>query len=277
MLDPESGMRTRPKRRRGSERMTLRQLRQSAAAPFEVQAEDADTEAEDSAHDFIPEAMGAGARAWLCHRLHGSRGVKSTILKRRSCSRPLSVWRLHVGDGIPDASSGKAPAYDAAQSVAYTATRFPATYAVLQKACRADAVLRHESCHVLHVSCMHSPALPPSMLMSSTMQVMEELRLRRPGFQPTRMLDFGAGPGTAIWAATQVQTAVVQCQTCATLPSRGSRLLQSHAASDPQQPYHRLDAALHHSRCGAGRPCRRCMLWRRRRPCWRWATVAKRP
>lgn len=61
-------------------------------------------------------------------------------------------------------------------------------------------------------------ALLPGMLMSSSKQVMEELRLRRPGFQPTRMLDFGAGPGTATWAATQVQMAAVQCQTRATLP-----------------------------------------------------------
>lgn len=33
---------------------------------------------------------------------------------------------------------------------------------------------------------------------------MEELRVRLPDFRPSRMLDFGAGPGTAIWAATSV-------------------------------------------------------------------------
>ena len=82
VLDPESGMRTRPRRRRGSERMTLRQLRQSAAAPFDVQPEDADTEAEEPAYDFLLEPVDAGTRAWHCHRLHRSCGVKSTILKR---------------------------------------------------------------------------------------------------------------------------------------------------------------------------------------------------
>ena len=37
-------------------------------------------------------------------------------------------------------------------------------------------------------------------------QVMEELRLRLPGFAPARMLDFGAGPGTATWAAVAVRS-----------------------------------------------------------------------
>lgn len=35
-------------------------------------------------------------------------------------------------------------------------------------------------------------------------QVMEELRVRLPDFQPATVLDFGSGPGTAIWAATSV-------------------------------------------------------------------------
>ena len=50
---------------------------------------------------------------------------------------------------------------------AYAATRLPACYSVLVK-------------------------------------VFEELRLRLPELQPRRMLDFGSGPGTAIWAACQV-------------------------------------------------------------------------
>jgi len=35
-------------------------------------------------------------------------------------------------------------------------------------------------------------------------RVLDELRLRLPGFTPRSMLDFGAGPGTAVWAAREV-------------------------------------------------------------------------
>ena len=35
-------------------------------------------------------------------------------------------------------------------------------------------------------------------------QVFRELRLRAPDLLPRRMLDFGAGPGTATWAASEV-------------------------------------------------------------------------
>ena len=57
--------------------------------------------------------------------------------------------------------------YVDAEVAAYAATRLPACYSVLVK-------------------------------------VFEELRLRVPQLRPRRMLDFGSGPGTAIWAACQV-------------------------------------------------------------------------
>ncbi len=37
------------------------------------------------------------------------------------------------------------------------------------------------------------------------LQVFQELRLRAPDLPPRRMLDFGAGPGTATWAAAEVR------------------------------------------------------------------------
>jgi ribosomal protein RSM22 (predicted rRNA methylase) len=39
---------------------------------------------------------------------------------------------------------------------------------------------------------------------AAVLKVMEELHMRLPGFRPASMLDFGAGPGTAIWAAQKV-------------------------------------------------------------------------
>ena len=35
-------------------------------------------------------------------------------------------------------------------------------------------------------------------------RVLDELNMRMADFQPESMLDFGAGPGTAIWAASEV-------------------------------------------------------------------------
>ena len=35
-------------------------------------------------------------------------------------------------------------------------------------------------------------------------KVLEEVSMRLPTFTPQSMLDFGAGPGTAIWAAHEV-------------------------------------------------------------------------
>lgn len=40
--------------------------------------------------------------------------------------------------------------------------------------------------------------------------VFEELAQRAPGFQPNSMLDLGAGPGTASWAATEVFPSITQ-------------------------------------------------------------------
>ena len=40
-------------------------------------------------------------------------------------------------------------------------------------------------------------------------RVLRELRICRPEISPSSLLDFGAGPGTAIWAAQQVH-----CSSC---------------------------------------------------------------
>ena len=42
---------------------------------------------------------------------------------------------------------------------------------------------------------------------AATARVLHELHECRPGLQPESMLDFGAGPGTATWAARQVRSA----------------------------------------------------------------------
>lgn len=34
--------------------------------------------------------------------------------------------------------------------------------------------------------------------------IMDELSVRLPSFHPQSMLDFGSGPGTAVWAAQEV-------------------------------------------------------------------------
>lgn len=57
--------------------------------------------------------------------------------------------------------------YDTPAALAYAATRLPACY----------AALRH---------------------------VLSEVAGRRPGWRPSSQLDFGAGPGTAVWAAQQI-------------------------------------------------------------------------
>ena len=58
--------------------------------------------------------------------------------------------------------------YDSAESFGYIAARLPGCYAVAWR-------------------------------------VFDELALRLPNFNPDSMLDFGAGPGTAIWAASDVR------------------------------------------------------------------------
>lgn len=75
--------------------------------------------------------------------------------------------RAAVEEAASTETSGKAPIYSPAETAAYAAARLPATYAVLFK-------------------------------------VMSELQIRLPDFRPQKMLDFGAGPGTAIWAASAV-------------------------------------------------------------------------
>ena len=44
-------------------------------------------------------------------------------------------------------------------------------------------------------------------------RVLDELRLRLPDFTPRSMLDFGAGPGTAIWAAREARL-LLRCRAC---------------------------------------------------------------
>ena len=63
------------------------------------------------------------------------------------------------------ASSG--PDYDDIKVAAYASSRMPACYSVLSR-------------------------------------VFDELLLHLPSFAPKTMLDFGSGPGTAIWAAREV-------------------------------------------------------------------------
>lgn len=60
------------------------------------------------------------------------------------------------------------PAYDASQALAYALVRLPGCYAAAQR-------------------------------------VFRELERRLPDFQPRSLLDFGAGPGTASWAAQEVR------------------------------------------------------------------------
>ncbi|KAJ7557346.1 hypothetical protein O6H91_05G123000 [Diphasiastrum complanatum] len=45
---------------------------------------------------------------------------------------------------------------------------------------------------------------------ASVYRVLSEVRCRLPNFQPVRVLDFGSGPGTAIWALREVWPGVVQ-------------------------------------------------------------------
>ncbi len=41
---------------------------------------------------------------------------------------------------------------------------------------------------------------------ASVYKVLEEVSMRLPAFAPESMLDFGSGPGTAIWAAHEVRS-----------------------------------------------------------------------
>lgn len=79
----------------------------------------------------------------------------------------LSKARFHA-EREPVAASS--PEYDSARVAAYASSRMPACYAVL-------------------------------------FRVFDELHLHLPHFAPRTMLDFGSGPGTAIWAAREVSLA----------------------------------------------------------------------
>ena len=46
--------------------------------------------------------------------------------------------------------------------------------------------------------------LPITGCFAAALRIFEELRIRLPSLKPKRMLDFGSGMGTAIWAAHQV-------------------------------------------------------------------------
>ena len=81
-------------------------------------------------------------------------------------------------------------AYDEAETVGYAAARLPACYAVAWR-------------------------------------VFDELELRLPDFQPKSLLDFGAGPGTAIWAALDVSNLDCCCPWT-------SRFCSIHSALGPQ-------------------------------------------
>eukprot|EP00887_Chlorella_sp_A99_P000173 scaffold13.g173.t1 len=65
-------------------------------------------------------------------------------------------------------AAGGGPLYDEAAAVAYAVARLPACYAALQR-------------------------------------VLSEVRQLRPEFRPASVLDYGAGPGTATWAAQQAR------------------------------------------------------------------------
>lgn len=66
-----------------------------------------------------------------------------------------------------EAAVQSSPDYDSTRVAAYASSRMPACYAVLYR-------------------------------------VFDELHLHLPHFSPSTMLDFGSGPGTAIWAAREV-------------------------------------------------------------------------
>lgn len=69
---------------------------------------------------------------------------------------------------VEAAAADAAPSYDAAETHAYGLSRLPAGYAVAHR-------------------------------------VLDEVKARCPGFEPRKVLDFGSGPGTAVWAAQEVR------------------------------------------------------------------------
>lgn len=59
------------------------------------------------------------------------------------------------------------PSYEELTTAAYAATRFPGTFAAI-------------------------------------VRIFDELKARIPSFKPDKILDFGSGPGTTIWAMQEV-------------------------------------------------------------------------
>ena len=100
---------------------------------------------------------------------------------RCSASRsPLTCCACHALSHADRAARCEAGSlYDEAASLAYAATRMPACYAALRR-------------------------------------VLGEVAARRPGWRPETMLDFGAGPGAAAWAAQQVGG----CLVCVRVPGQ---------------------------------------------------------
>lgn len=75
-----------------------------------------------------------------------------------------------------EAAPQSSPEYDCTRVAAYASSRMPACYAVLYR-------------------------------------VFDELHLHLPQFSPKTMLDFGSGPGTAIWAAREVRLLITNSRT----------------------------------------------------------------
>lgn len=84
-----------------------------------------------------------------------------------SCNARLPWSGGVFGSALHSAGSQRLHGWDEVQAAAYVAARMPGCFA-------------------------------------ATYKVLEEVSMRLPGFRPASLLDFGAGPGTAIWAAREV-------------------------------------------------------------------------
>ena len=80
-------------------------------------------------------------------------------------------------------------------------------YDVMSRACVGGKEIRRCEPSRLAVTGAQAAAYVASRMpgcYAAVLTVLQELRMRLPAFQPASLLDFGAGPGTAIWAAQQV-------------------------------------------------------------------------
>jgi len=91
----------------------------------------------------------------------------ATREKERESASSAEGARRGKGSKSPPAASFAATAYGPLEAAAYAVTRLPMTFAAQERA-------------------------------------MRELRLRAPDFRPETLLDFGAGPAPALWAARRV-------------------------------------------------------------------------